>query len=257
MNKEVIQMFKDRQLKARDIFTIEEISKTEAYNFVKKYHYLGDAKFFCKIGVGLFFGDEHELVGVATYSNPQGIVALKSWFNLDNQTQDVVELSRLAMLPSLNGTNATSFLLGNSIRRILKPKGIRAVITLATSDRHCGSIYQVCNFKYYGLSNKKTDFYKYEGDDTPFKKNPRGATNNWQGCWLPRPQKHRYAYIIDKSLVCNYEEQQYPKKNELNRYSCCNGKKIVYDNRFGKAYTCPLCTGKLNSVDLDGGVYSE
>ena len=49
MNKELIEEFKNREIKAKQIFVIDEISKNEAYEFIRKYHYLGDAKFFCKI----------------------------------------------------------------------------------------------------------------------------------------------------------------------------------------------------------------
>jgi len=46
--------FKERKCKAKDIFTIREIPKNIAYEFVRKYHYLKDAKFFCVYGYGLF-----------------------------------------------------------------------------------------------------------------------------------------------------------------------------------------------------------
>ena len=102
---------------------------------------------------------------MATFSNPQGNVALKGWFGLPNTDQSVLELSRLCVLPQLNGTNATSFLLSTSIR-LLKKEGVRAVITLADDSRHSGSIYQVCNFTYYGLTDKKSDFFS--SDFSPF-----------------------------------------------------------------------------------------
>ena len=57
--------------------------------------------------------------------------------------------------------------------------------------------------------------------DGSFKKNFRGKTNDAQGVWLPRTQKHRYAYILDKTLLCNYEPKPYPKKEDF-------GKKIVH-----------------------------
>lgn len=39
--------FRNREIKAKQIFKIIEITKNVAYEFVRKYHYLGDAKFFC------------------------------------------------------------------------------------------------------------------------------------------------------------------------------------------------------------------
>ena len=197
--------FKNRKVKAKSLFSLSVISKTDAYNFVKKYHYLKDAKFFCVYAVGMFF--KGEIVGVATFSNPQGISALKGWFGLTNDCKDVLELSRLCLIPALNGTNASSFLLSNSLKILKKCAGIRAVITLADDDRHVGSIYQVCNFKYYGLTDKKTDFYTFDG-----KVNPRGATKNIRGVWLPRTRKHRYCYLLDRSLKALYEECPKPEK---------------------------------------------
>ena len=228
-----IDDFKNRKIKANDIFVIQKIDKNTSYDFVKKYHYLKDAKFFSFFNYGLFINDL--LVGVATYSNPQGISSLKGWFNLTNQDKTVLELSRLCLLPCLNKTNATSYLLGNSLKK-LKEEGIRAVITLADSKLHVGSIYQVCNFKYYGLTDKKTDFYCADG-----RVNPRGKTSDVQGVWLPRTRKHRYAYIFDKTLKCNYAPLPYPKQDEVGELECCNGLKVVYDKRFKVVYPCPIC----------------
>ncbi len=238
-----LELFISRKIKAKEIFKIIEISKSEAYNFIKSYHYLKDAKFFSKFQFGCYY--KNTLLGVATFSNPQGNVTLKGWFGVDNKNQTILELSRLCVHPSLNGTNLTSFLLGNSLK-FLKKKGIQAVITLADSSRHVGSIYQVCNFKYYGLTDAKSDFYSVDG-----KINPRGKTKNKQGVWLPRTRKHRYAYIMDNSLKCLYDEKPKPKKNEIIKFNVCRGcqdSKIVIDKRFNVKYTCPLCGEKLLNI---------
>lgn len=227
--------FINREIKAKDIFIIKEVQKSEAYEFIKKYHYLGDAKFFSKYSYALMDKNNENILGVATFSNPQGNVALKGWFGLPNTDQSVLELSRLCVLPQLNGTNATSYLLGGSIKQ-LKKNGVRAVITLADDSRHSGSIYQVCNFTYYGLTDKKSDFFRWDG-----KVNPRGSTKEVQGVWMNRTRKHRYAYIMDKNLKCNYNEEPKPQKGETNDYDCCGGTKQVNDQRFNKWYSCPKC----------------
>lgn len=108
--QELIDRFKVHKIRAKDIFKIREISKDIAYDFVRQYHYLGAAKFFSQYSFGLFCG--WELVGVATFACPQGSEALKGWFGLSNDNKSVMELTRLCMLPNLNGSNATSFLLG-------------------------------------------------------------------------------------------------------------------------------------------------
>ena len=235
-----IQLWRERKVKAKDIFVILEISKALAYDFIKQYHYLRDAKFFSCYNFGLWM--DGELVGVATYSNPQGNASLKGWFGLPNTDKTVLELSRLCLHPDLNNTNATSFLLGNSIK-MLKQYGIRAVITLADSSRHIGSIYQVCNFKYYGLTDSKNDFFQYPD----CKKNVRGATHNKRGVWLERSRKHRYAYLLDKSLKVLYEEKPHPTEKETIPIACCDGTNIVHDNRFDEYFTCPICTRKIQT----------
>lgn len=260
-----IEQFKNRECKAKDIFYIKEVDKRTSYEFVRKYHYLGDAKFFCKQSFGLFFKENDQLVGVATYQIPQGIVTLKGWFNLPNSTTNIYELGRLCMLPCLNGTNATSFLLGGSIKELRKMNNqkrdlfrkngyeftdkdwiCRAVITLACSERHVGSIYQVCNFKYYGLSDNKSDFCTTDG-----KINFRGSTKNLEGVWIPRARKHRYAYILDDNLKINYQEQERPNVEQTIKLECCNGTNKVYDKRFNQWYTCPRCTGKLEKIFME------
>lgn len=233
----MIQAFKDRLVKAKAVFDIKEITKNQAYAFVKTYHYLAEAKFFSCVAYGLFLKDG-TLVGCATFSNPQGNVALKGWFSLPNTDKSVLELSRLCLLPDLNGSNATSYLLGNACRLLGKDKNIRAVITLADDSRHVGSIYQVCNFKYYGRTNVKSDFFRHDG-----KVNPRGPTQGVQGVWVPRTRKHRYAYIIDPTLKCNYEETNRPTASDTSRRECCGGTGLIEDKRNEVLYACPYCVG--------------
>ena len=251
MNTELIEKFNNRECKAKDIFRMMEVNKVTAYHFVARYHYLGVAKFFSVYNYGLFTKD-YELVGVATFSNPQGTNTLKGWFGLDCNDKSVLELSRLCMLPALNGTNATSYLLSNSMKSLYKQHGIKAVITLADSSRHVGSIYQVCNFTYYGLSEPKNDFWS-EG-----KKNVRRDTIvDIDGVWVPRPRKHRYAYIMDKSLKCLYAEAPRPNKDAVVPYSCCGGERKIYSPKRKLWFTCPICTGHLVLLNSESDDIAE
>ena len=60
-----IESFKNREVKAKKIFTIKEVEKTTAFNFISKFHYLKEAKFFAKYCYGLFVNDK--LVGCSTF----------------------------------------------------------------------------------------------------------------------------------------------------------------------------------------------
>jgi len=235
--EDILKLFSKREIKAKNAFSIKKIDKTIAFEFIKKYHYLNDAKFFSIFCFGLFCREK--MVGCATFSNPQGIVALKGWFGFDNSNQSVLELSRLCVLPELNKTNATSYLLGNSLKT-LKKEGIKSVITLADASRHVGSIYQVCNFKYYGLTEKKTDFFAEDG-----RINPRGSTKDVFGVWMERSRKHRYAISLDGKTFPLYVEKKYPTQKDLFVVECCNESLIVEDLRHTRVYSCPRCCGKL------------
>ena len=245
-----INDFKNRKIKAKDLFDIKIVDKREAKEIVKKFHYLKEKDFMNTTAYGLYLKDNDELLGCAVFGVVGGVLALKGWFGLDNtHSNEFFELTRLVMNPILNGCNATSYLLGNAIKEIKKnfPK-IRGIISLADNERHNGAIYQACNFKYYGLTNKKTDFFAIGCDG---KSKRCGSTNDKQGVWLPRSQKHRYLYIIDKNLKVKYEEKSYPKGNKMNvKPSCCNGTKIVYDKRYGKYYTCPKCCKEFKQIDV-------
>ena len=189
MNK--INDFKNRKIKAKDLFDIKIVDKREAKEIVKKFHYLKEKDFMYTTAYGLYLKDNDELMGCAVFGVVGGALALKGWFGLDNtHSNEFFELTRLVMNPILNGCNATSYLLGNAIKDIKKnlPK-IRGIISLADNGLHNGAIYQACNFKYYGLTNKKTDFFEISCGG---KSKRCGSTNDKQGVWLPRSQKHRY-----------------------------------------------------------------
>ena len=95
------------------------------------------------------------------------------------------------------------------------------------------------------LTDKKTDFI-LAGESRTRK---CGTTKDKQGVWLHRSRKHRYLYIIDNSLVVNYQEQSYPKGNDGNvKPSCCDGTNKVYDRRYEVWYTCPYCSGKCERI---------
>ena len=116
MNREVIEMFKNREIKAKDIFTVEQIDVKVARNLITNYHYLGTKKFMITYAYGIRLTDDTEYLGAAVFGQVGGGVALKGWFGLSNDHTDILELTRLVMNPILNGTNATSYLLSKGIK---------------------------------------------------------------------------------------------------------------------------------------------
>lgn len=239
-----LEAFKTHKIKAKNLFYITEIAKNTAYSFIKTYHYLKGAKFLVKQSFGLYCKQTNVLLGVAAFSPPQGINTLRGWFSLNNQDKSIYELSRLVVVPELNGSNATSFLLGSSLRALKKQRTIRAIIALADSSKHVGSIYQICNFGYYGLTKKELDFYLESGG-----RNLRGPQKTKRGVYIPRTRKHRYCYLLDKNLHVNYNRSKPPIKNAVIDVDCCKGTKKVFDRRFNAWYTCPICTGKLELIN--------
>jgi len=213
---------------------VKEISKKDAQTLISQYHYLGEKAFlYCK-AYGLY--EDDVLIGACVFSPVTGIVSLKSWFGLGNDLgKGIYELIRLVLVPEFNGKNYGSYLVGRSLR-LLKQTGARGVISLADSTIHVGYIYQSTNFKYYGTTDKKSDFYRWDG-----KINARGSTKNERGVWLERSVKYRYFYQFDKKLLPIVPEQKFPK-DRGNQIICCNGTLKVYDKRFNELFTCPKCT---------------
>lgn len=225
-------------------YEVKQISKKEAKELIVQYHYLGDKGFRSKLNYGLFDKSSGELIGTSVYHNVSAPETIVGAFGLNRKDQEgIYELGRLVLKPDYNGGNFTSFLVANSIKLLRKDTYVRALISYATSDRHVGYIYQATNFKYYGLTTAKKDFW-VDG-----KIQERGSTKDKVGVWVNRPRKHRYALIFDKSLHMNWQENKYPKEHEVSN-DCygCEGKGEVLSR--GEIFKCPICN-KTNHIPKD------
>ena len=105
------------------------------------------------------------------------------------------------------------------------PKGKFVVSFADTDQNHVGYVYQASNFKYYGLSAKRTN-WKVRGKDglhgVTVADELRGKPNRSKlmrekygdDFYLEdRPRKHRYIYCTDKRDYAKilYREEKFPK----------------------------------------------
>jgi len=129
-------------------------------------------------------------------------------FGLERREQEgFFELSRLCLCPALQRDEVciTSWFLSRAIRLLRKHNLVRALLSYADSDFHKGTIYRACNFKYYGLTDKKKDFFIKQSDGS-FVKHSRGKTKGVEGEWRDRTRKHRFLLVFDKSLEVKWQE---------------------------------------------------
>ena len=187
-------------------FYIDKVCKEEIKNLLYTHHYLKDESKDFKSGFnyGLFkstFECPLNLggcLGACIFSSlPVPEIAVGAFGLERNQQKGIYELSRLCIHPDIQKEeyNITSWFLSRCIRRFKKDANVSAILSYADSTRHNGTIYRACNFKYYGLTDPKKDFYYADGT-----KHSRGSVKGVEGEWRERSRKHRYLMIFDKEL---------------------------------------------------------
>jgi hypothetical protein len=198
-------------------FYLDKVSKKQAEELLLHYHYLKDISKSFKSGYnyGLFKKNEFSplniggLQGVCIFTGLPVPEIAKGAFGLErNEQQGLFELSRLCIEPSTQSReyNITSWFVSKAIRQFRKDTEVKAILSYADSDHHSGTIYRACNFKYYGLTDRKKDFYYSDGT-----KHSRGKMKGEEGEWKDRSRKHRYLMIFDKELQkrLTWEEQKW------------------------------------------------
>lgn len=172
---------------------------------------------------GIFMGEGLE--GVVTYGTPPS-APLRRGVAGDNLSGNVIELNRLCL--KQNVKNMASMLVSRSLKMIGENS---IVVSFAdTSQGHVGTVYQAANFRYFGLSAKRTD-WKVKGkehlhgqtvaDEFRGVKNRAAAMREKYGddfYLQERSRKHRYITIIGSKgfrakawRSIKYEEKEYPK----------------------------------------------
>ena len=197
-------------------YTIEHINRAQCQEFLATRHYLSlqGCSFRSGRNFGLFLDDE--MIGVAIFHGVSAGETIKGAFGLDKtEQQGFYELGRLAMDADHNFKNLTSWFASQCMKMLRKETNVRAIISYADSAYHHGGIYQALNFKYYGLTTKKKDFW-VEQEDGTYVKLQRGKTKGLKGIWKDRTQKHRYMIVFDKTLTVKWKELPYPKPSAAN-----------------------------------------
>ena len=199
-------------------FYIDKVSKEELKELLYTYHYLKEESKDFKSGFnyGLFRRTEWECplrigrcLGACIFTGlPVPEIAVGAFGLNRNEQQGIFELSRLCIEPSTQSYehNITSWFVSRAIRQFRKDTKVKAIISYADSNHHVGTIYRACNFKYYGLTDRKKDFYYSDGT-----KHSRGKIKGSEGEWRERSRKHRYLMVFDKELKkrLTWEEQKW------------------------------------------------
>lgn len=192
---------------------VVDIDKKTSDLYVKHFHYLKERGSVASVIHGLII--DGSIMGICEWKPPCGPNLIVGAFGLDKEKDQFgfYELGRFVL--SENTHNRASMFLGKSIKKLRHNKNPRAIFTFADSRFHTGIIYQATNWKYYGLTAKKTDFF-VDGKKNPWGKVGKGAV------WKSRPRKYRYAMIFDKSLKMRWKEKPYPKLLACNKELLAN-----------------------------------
>ena len=208
-------MSKRKNKKNKKDYNVREISKKEAGELIKKYHYLGGSGFMYRKAYGLFY--KGDLVGAAVFHGVSSPLIAKGMLGFPpNQQEGMWELGRFVLHPDFNGDNNATWFLSRAIHKLRSTENVKLLLSYADSSLHDGKMYQAFGFKYYGLTAKKTDFYEEVVDvfgNVYYKKKNRGKTRGVKGVWKPRPRKHRYLKIYYRPWRkrLRWKEQPYPK----------------------------------------------
>jgi len=205
----------------RQEYEVRLVTREECAPFVLEVHY---ARRWPSITYAYGLFHEEELVGVVTYGTPPS-APLRRGLAGDAHSLNVLELNRLCL--KHNKKNEASMLVGKSLK--LLPQG-KLIISFADTDQgHVGFVYQACNFKYYGLSAKRTDWKvkgleHLHGQTIADKFKGKGRADALRELYgeafylKDRPRKHRYVYATGdkktRQLLYDcvlYKEEKYPK----------------------------------------------
>jgi hypothetical protein len=200
----------------KEDFTIQRITKEQSKEILLNFHYLKDISKGFKSGYNYGLFKESKLLGVIIFTGFPVPELVKGMFGLKRDEQHgMFELSRLCVHPDIQNTehNITSWFVSNTIKLFRRETEVKCILSYADNDLHKGTIYKACNFKYYGLSDVKKDFWIKQQDGT-FVKHSRGKTKGIDGEWRSRSRKHRYVLLFDKKLNILWKQPDLNNENK-------------------------------------------
>jgi hypothetical protein len=200
---------------AKTDFVIAPISKSQAAEILTKYHYLTHISRGFKSGYNYGCFLDGICIGVAIFTGFPVPELAKGMFGLDrNQQEGLFELSRVCLVPNIQQTehNLASWFLSRAIKELRKTTKVRAILSYADTEFHTGTIYAATNFKYYGTTTPKKDFFIKQNDGS-YLKHSRGKVKGLEGEWRNRSTKHRFVLIFDKRLNMKWQEQKWGEKS--------------------------------------------
>lgn len=139
---------------------IKVIPSKVARKYIKRHHYMGT---FPNAAVSFGIFDGRKLSGVIAYGYSTATEQKIKKIVPNIKEGEYIEMQRMHLLDTL-GMNAESYALGVTLR-MLKDKGVRAVVTHAGGCKlDCGIVYQASNWLYFGKEECR-DFYKTKDGD--------------------------------------------------------------------------------------------
>lgn len=202
---------------AKSDYSVSLVSKTACVPLLQKYHYLTNISKGFKSGFNVGLSYKDRLVGVCIFTGWPVPELLKGCYGLPRTEQvGFWELSRLVLDPSVQKQehNVASWFVSRSIKMLRTHQKVRSILSYADEGFHQGTVYAALNFKYYGLSDQKSDFWIKQENGT-YLKHSRGPVKGLEGEWRPRTRKHRFLITYDKTLSCKWEETQWKPQTEV------------------------------------------
>jgi hypothetical protein len=204
----------------KDEFYIDKVKKCEVKDLLNTFHYLKDESKDFKVSpysYGLFRSSTTDILhiggclGVCIFTGlPVPEIAVGAFGLQRNEQEGLYELSRLCIHPDVQKEeyNITSWFVSRCIKRFRKDAHPRVIISYADASRHSGIIYRASNFSYRGMTDKKSDFWIKQPDES-FIKHSRGPIKGLEGEWRERTRKHRFVLLFDKTLNILWNEQEW------------------------------------------------